>query len=149
MHPIRVRFLTGILGVALGGGVLTGCETHTDDSDIELMPLARAKRLWDRDPTGTKAIGGFVDARSPTAYAEGHIPGARNVALDAINLERNRDPALTRYDTLVVYGRNPGDTAARSLTKKMLQAKYDDVYLFEGGIEEWVRAGYAVEGSSD
>lgn len=141
------RALRRLLGsAALVGcaalGPMAGCETQIDDRDVEIMPLATAKRLWDRNPDGAGNAVGLLDARSPTAFAEGHIPGARRVQLDDFDPERRRDPALTRFDTLVVYGRNPGDAAARSVTKRMLAAKYDDVWLFAGGIEEWLRAGY-------
>ena len=68
--------------------------------------------------------------------------GARNLRLGDLSDERVIEP-LRGYDTLVVYGRNPGDPAAKAVAKTLLaEKKIGKVYLFPGGVDEWQSAGY-------
>ncbi|MFX8278030.1 rhodanese-like domain-containing protein, partial [Acinetobacter baumannii] len=71
------------------------------------------------------------------------IPGARNIRLDTIDA-KERDPALDRYKTIIVYGQTPGPTIERSTAKRLIQAKYDDVRWFEDGFKAWEVSGLPV-----
>jgi rhodanese-related sulfurtransferase len=95
------------------------CETDADDV---------AAALATADP-------GFaiVDARSPEAYAAGHIPGA-----------------LTRTDPLpdepvVVYCWGPGCNGATKLAREIASLGHP-VKEMIGGFEYWIREGHPVEG---
>lgn len=87
----------------------------------------------------------LLDSRPQAAFTEGHIPGARNLRLAEINDSRTLD-SLRGYDTIVVYGRDPGDASSRALTKSLLaEKKMGKVVWFAGGMKAWQQSGYAVE----
>lgn len=76
------------------------------------------------------------------AYDAMHIPGSLNFpdpedAYDA--LDRNED--------IVVYCSNPACVASRFAYKALVERGYQHVRRYAGGIEDWVEAGYPVEGT--
>lgn len=81
----------------------------------------------------------LIDARPPEEYAGGHINAAQNMGLERFPPTAKPDPRLERYGTIVVYGQNPGDVAARGLAKRLMQIGYDGVRYYAGGHDEWVR----------
>ncbi|MEX0876806.1 MAG: rhodanese-like domain-containing protein, partial [Phycisphaerales bacterium] len=92
----------------------------------------------------------FIDARKPERYAEGHIPGARNLRTPDIDLRYGTDPALERYDNLIIYGENPGSATTHAMAKQMIEAGYNGfikkrVKVFLGGWREWEITGLPIE----
>lgn len=82
-----------------------------------------------------------VDARSPEAYAAGHLPGAISLphaAIDAATVARLPDGPL------VVYCWGPGCNGAHKGAAK-LAAHGRQVKEMLGGYEYWVREGSPVE----
>lgn len=90
----------------------------------------------------------LVDPRSPAEYRAGHIPGARNVALDEIVIRAGRVAPFNQYDKIVVYADNRGSVQARGMAKRFMVNSYSDVYVLEGGLAEWVAQGGTVEPSA-
>ena len=84
----------------------------------------------------------LVDARAPSRYQAGHLPGAINLGIAQIDPEGRRRPDLLEPRRLVVYGQNPGDTLASGLTLRLLESGYDNAVLFRGGVDAWLAAGY-------
>jgi rhodanese-related sulfurtransferase len=84
----------------------------------------------------------LLDARSPEAYAAGHLPGACNLArpYSAEDLEQLGD------DLLVVYCWGPGCNGAVKAARE-LAGLGRPVKEMLGGFEYWVREGHPVEGS--
>ena len=83
----------------------------------------------------------LVDARSPEAYAEGHLPGAISLphaTIDADAVSRLPDGPL------VVYCWGPGCNGAHKGAAK-LAAHGRPVKEMLGGYEYWVREGSPVE----
>ncbi len=107
--------------------------------------MARAREFDQRAQRRNDVL--LIDTRSPAAFEQGHIPGARNIRLGDLQDERTIQ-SLEPFGTLVVYGENPGDNAARAFAKSLLAEKrLEDVYLFTGGIEAWAAAGYELAGT--
>ncbi len=136
-------------GLALAAGsllIIAGCSTNVTDGDISEVSIARAHDLGRsalKDDRGVL----MLDTRSSTTFAQGHIPGARNLRLGDLADSRTLE-SLRRYDTLVVYGRDPGDSASKAVAKSLIaEKKLGKVYLFTGGIEAWKASGYAIETS--
>jgi membrane protein DedA with SNARE-associated domain len=69
------------------------------------------------------------------------IPGA--LLLDVESLE-SMDADLSASN-IVVYGMYPNDSIARKVRKRLLRKNVVNVRILYGGLEEWVRRGYAVE----
>lgn len=143
-RPCFPRLCLAVVGVIVG--VLSGCNNNVSDRDIRTIPLADAARLHAR-AVGQPQAALFIDPRPETAFAEGRIPGARHMTLDRVDPNRGKDPALDRYEALVVYGDNPGSAVARAMTKRLLAVgfKSKKVKFMEGGLEGWRAAGLGVE----
>lgn len=146
------RISGGVLALGLAAvGVLSGCSGEVNDRDIKTIPLAEVARLHARSASSPTVLL-MIDPRPPTAYERGHVPGAMNLQLPKVDPDRGADPAISRYDHLVVYGDNPGSAVARAMIKRMLVAGYNrkKVRWMPDGLDAWSRAGLPVdEGTPD
>lgn len=114
------------------------------------MPLAQVRKHMDENARSReKNEILMIDARSPKAFAAGHIPDARNLTLadfpDRLD-RRERDRRIERYGYKVVYGEHRGDAGAQALVKRLLGLGYEDVSMYMGGMDEWRRMNLAVVG---
>lgn len=139
-----------LVGIAAAGLValasLGGCESGVSDDDIELHSVGdiRAKQVTLEENPRAMLL---IDSRSPAQFRERRIAGAINFTLaQAPTGNAAADGRLMGYESIVVYGNNPGDNSAKGLTKRLMELEYDDVYWFSGGLEEWVLSGGATEG---
>ena len=81
----------------------------------------------------------FVDARDPTAYAEGHITGAVNVPVHAAETAQ-----LPKDRPLVVYCDGPLCDKARTVALA-LAARGHRADVMPAGMEGWFMAGGGME----
>lgn len=139
--PTLKTFLTVIILTSVG--VLYGCGgPQITEKDIKSVSAAEVRSL--RSDPKNKVL--LVDPRSERAFAEGHIPGAQNITLDAVDLRTQRiDPRLVGYNQIIVYGNDPGDGPARAMTKRLLAVSSTDTRMFVGGLSEWARLGWPIE----
>jgi RND superfamily putative drug exporter len=81
----------------------------------------------------------LVDLRAPVQWRQAHIPGARNIATDAL-----ADEAITfdRELPVVFYG---NDEPAAVEAAEALRAAGMTAYALAGGLDDWVAAGRPVE----
>ncbi len=137
------RFFTiSVAGAALIWGVLVvgGCNRDIKDSDVQEISLAEVRMLIADRPDETL----LLDVRPVEAFESGHLPEAVNRRLSDLPRE-GKDPSLARRGTLVVYGSNPGDVAAKAMSRRLLRLGYDRVRWYSSGIDEWRRLGLPVE----
>jgi rhodanese-related sulfurtransferase len=83
-----------------------------------------------------------IDARSPAAYAAGHVPGS-------LNLERPFGAAQVAAlppGLLVVYCWGPGCNGATKASMQLAEMGRS-VKEMLGGFEYWVREGHPIEGT--
>lgn len=84
----------------------------------------------------------IVDARSPSAYLKGHIPGAVNIPHRTMSLESTA--ALSKSALVVTYcdgiGCNASTKGALAMSKLGFKVKE-----LMGGLDWWVRDGHPVE----
>ncbi|MBS0191237.1 MAG: rhodanese-like domain-containing protein [Planctomycetes bacterium] len=143
--PVRlqsIRTITLTCVAALWG--LAGCEKDTRDSDIVQVKLAEVSELSAETASNPLAVL-FIDPRPQTEFEEGHIPGARNLLLTSFNGEKGRDPRISSFNEVIVYGDDPFSPVARAVNKRMLAMDYSDVRFFAGGMKEWKAANLPVE----
>ena len=79
-----------------------------------------------------------VDVRTPAEYASGHIQGATN-----INWEGDFQSGIANLDktkTYAVYCHS-GNRSAQA-TQAMADAGFTHIYNLDGGILNWIAAGY-------
>ncbi|HEY7200330.1 MAG TPA: cupin domain-containing protein [Candidatus Dormibacteraeota bacterium] len=83
-----------------------------------------------------------VDARAPTPYGLGHLPGAINVIADDPD-DRVQELLPDRNAAIATYGHG-GDDADR-LAVRLRALGYADVRTYREGIEDWVGAGLPLD----
>jgi len=126
--------------------LLPACDKSTKDSDISDLSAAATQRLLHDSKSKNKPdLVLLVDPRSPREFAQGHIPGAKNIQLDEIKPGESRLVAYDKYDTIIVYGSDPGSPIAKAMTKRFLMNDYREVYRLQGGLKEWIESGGQVE----
>jgi len=125
-------------------GVLTGCDTGSAVDDAKLpsvqnISVAEAKALIDRNAVSADFI--ILDVRTPSEYAQGHIPGAVNLDYYA-----SFEASLSAFDktkTYLVYCRTGNRSA--SAARLMLDNGFAAIYNMQGGINAWISGGLPLE----
>lgn len=116
-------------------------ETHVAEGAVTLEEM---KRIYDE---GVVVI---IDARSPTEYKEGHIPGAVNIPYDQLPAYMETLQLEAPMGTSVVcYCRGPSCDFSDHLATELKLMGYDDVSVFTGGWEHWTEAGNPAEGGGE
>lgn len=91
----------------------------------------------------------LVNVLDPTAFAQAHIPGSHNVpATDKGFDERLRALGATEDSRIVLYCSNFECNASHAAGKRLEQAGFRNLYRYAGGIEDWMDAGFPVEGEA-
>lgn len=85
-----------------------------------------------------------LDTRDGESYEKAHIRGSVNIPVAFI--ERDARTALKGDDLVVVYGRDSRCTASAVAADKLTTIGFKNVMRYTGGIEEWTKAGWPVEG---
>jgi rhodanese-related sulfurtransferase len=114
-------------------------ERKTGDS----MSLEQAKERFDN---GT---GFFIDARSDEDYSKGHILNALNLPEEDLDRRIDEVRGLIPEDseiTVIVYCDGEECDSSNRLAERLKTYGYTNVRVFFGGWNEWVRAGYPIEG---
>ncbi|WP_041917716.1 rhodanese-like domain-containing protein [Dehalococcoides mccartyi] len=125
-------------------GILTGCATASPVDDVNLpavqnISVAEAKSLIDRNVVSADFI--ILDVRTPSEYAQGHIPGAVNLDYYA-----SFEASLSAFDktkTYLVYCRTGNRSA--SAARLMLDNGFAAIYNIQGGINVWISGGLPLE----
>ncbi|MBI5454824.1 MAG: rhodanese-like domain-containing protein [Deltaproteobacteria bacterium] len=86
----------------------------------------------------------LVSVQPPDEFEKEHICGSLNIPLPAI--ERDSLNLLGREDLIIVYGRDHRSTASAVGVDKLRTLAFKNTVRFQGGLEEWKKAGYCVEG---
>lgn len=83
----------------------------------------------------------ILDVRTPEEYAEGHIPGSRNIAHEQVG--RIADE-LRSFKRVYVHCRSGkrAQMAFQSLTQAGLE---NLVCIADSGMLDWIEAGYPIE----
>ena len=131
--------------LALGFGLLSGCgERSVVDKDILFVDVTQLRVLMDEDKTNPDRLI-LIDPRIPADFRASHIPTAVNIRLPEIERTTGVDSAIDRHTYIVVYGDDPGSAIAIGMTKKLMSRRYSKVRMFQGGLLEWGKAGFATE----
>jgi rhodanese-related sulfurtransferase len=91
-----------------------------------------------------------IDARGPSEYENGHLPGAINIPYE--KLPEMLDKLQTEAPIgvpVVCYCRGPLCDLSDSLADELRFMGYQNVQVYKGGWEHWTEAGHeTVEGTS-
>lgn len=75
----------------------------------------------------------LIDVRTPGEFAQGHIPGARNVPLDELSAQALAD--IAQEQTVIVSCRS--GSRSNIGAKKLIAAGYTNVHNLSGGMIQW------------
>ncbi|MFZ2872883.1 MAG: rhodanese-like domain-containing protein [Phycisphaerales bacterium] len=134
----RVRCLAVPLAAVLFS--ITGCEKSTTDASIHTISVAEARVLLEQRTKDQRVVL-LVDPRAPQDFEAGHIPLAVNLRLKEVPSTSSPDKRYTGYETIVVYGEDPGSASAAAMTKRLIGVGYESVRLLVGGLAEWAAQG--------
>lgn len=82
----------------------------------------------------------FLDVRTPEEWNVAHVPGATLLPLDDLEARVGELPNDLK---LVVYCRS-GNRSAEA-ARILMEAGFSDVYSVDGGLNDWIEAGYEVD----
>lgn len=83
----------------------------------------------------------ILDVRTPDEFAEGHIPGAKNISHEFVG-DHSKD--LRPYRNLYIYCRSGGRVQVAG--QALLNQGFNNIKLIVGGgMPDWAEAGYPVE----
>jgi len=136
---MQTRFLHTFVGLAAVSVGILGGGCHKDISDQDLVQLSAVevnKRLT------KEAL--VLDMRDEATYRQGHLPWARVGRLSDVDPTAD-EPRYPGYPLIVVYGQNPGSTAAKAMAKRLMINRNDNVKWMSGGFDEWMRFELPVE----
>ena len=135
---MRVLVVLFILGVGLnhGTGLATDKGPSQSYSDVKTITKEElSRKLATGEPVQV------VNVLSPDYYKLGIIKGSKKIPLDELD---GRIGELDKTKEVVTYCANYMCTASRQAARD-LAAKGFNVRAYEGGIEEWKKAGLPVE----
>ena len=109
---------------------LTGKVGGNDKMTYKQITMDEAKKIFESDTDGSYVI---LDVRRADEFADGHIPGAINVANESIGAEAPAElPDLDQ--TVYVYCRS--GNRSRQAAEKLTALGYTNIIEF-GGIMDW------------
>lgn len=82
-----------------------------------------------------------LDVRTPGEFAEGHIPGAKNIPVDQV---MHHAAELNQFSNVYVYCRSGGRVTAAYNILSSLGVK-NLICVDDGGFPDWAEAGYQIE----
>ncbi len=88
----------------------------------------------------------IVNVLDEESYREEHICGSINIPVEKIGKEAV--DRVKKNETVVVHCSGPACKASESAANKLNELGYKDVRRFEGGMEDWKKANYCVEGEA-
>ncbi len=90
----------------------------------------------------------LVDVLPAEFYDEAHLPGAKDACVYEVTfLDQVRKLAPDKDTPIVLYGSGPQNLASATAAEKLQHAGYRNVYDYRGGLEDWLDAGFSVEGN--
>jgi len=101
-----------------------------------MIDLAIAKVFYDRGVL-------FIDARDDKEYREGHITGSKLAPANPGDIKR----WATEDDPVVTYCSGGECDLSMSLANELMGEDWGfaRVFVFDGGLPQWIEAGYPVE----
>ena len=142
------RFAPAILAVAAltlsacssdPAGSTAPAETVTTIDEVAVVSPTEGNQLLDASPAGLVVL----DVRTPAEFAEGHLPDAVNIDVQAPDF-RDQVGQLDRGAPVLLYCRSGNRSAtARQVMAEMGFERIADV---DGGIVAWQEAGLPVVG---
>jgi rhodanese-related sulfurtransferase len=89
----------------------------------------------------------LAETLARTCYLHTHLPGA--VHLSPVSVSQDAPSVLPHKNALIVlYCSDPSCLASGVVARELETLGYSDVWVYEGGKQDWMEAGLPVEGQS-
>jgi len=89
-----------------------------------------------------------VDVLPPDSFQESHLPGAMNVPIDEQFDQHIQEALPDKSHDVVVYCMSTQCDASTKAAERMERLGYQHVFEYEGGKDDWERAGMPMETAS-
>ena len=143
----RIRTIVLIVGFVFLAVALVSCGTGQSSGISSGEKLTQtAQNLLVREVSVDQAYQlyqekiAFLDVRTPEEWNDAHVPGSTLLPLEDLEERVNELPQDLE---LVVYCRS-GNRSAEA-ARILLEAGFSDVYSMDGGLNDWIMAGYEVD----
>lgn len=141
---IQAAILSGVavlIGLVLNSALLVGYfTTDANVSDYSPIPLWRDDvELWQQNQQL------IVDARSATAYRQGHIPGARSLPRGDHAALQSLVDCCSEVPEVLVYCSTLNCDDSFVVGQQLFEAGFKTIFLYEEGFADWQQSGLAVE----
>ena len=124
----KLRKIKRLLSVILSALLLTACTESANSTGYKQITMSEAVKLMEKEQNYI-----ILDVRRADEYAEGHIPGAINVANESISTEEI--PSLPdKAQLILVYCRS--GRRSKEAAEKLVKLGYTNIVEF-GGILDW------------
>ena len=111
---------------------------------MQTMTVQQLKAMMDRNEDFT-----LINVLDREDFERSRIPGSENVPVSRDDFEdRVEELAGGKDAQIVVYCASFDCEASPKAAKKLDEAGFENVYDFEGGTKEWMRAGHEIERGS-
>ncbi len=153
-HTLILLALGWIIGVAVNAMRSSGAIPLLYPWSLRVESLAREQGIPMIDATAVQVAleagtHWALDARSPAEYYAGTLPGALSLPrADADNRFPEISLFLAPEESVITFCSSADCDDALLLTQFLHEQGITNAYLFIGGIEEWVAAGFELEGGS-
>jgi len=119
-------------------------ESHTgfENDDIVIKGL-NLRQTYD---IHSKKLAVFIDSRDQWEYSESHIAGAINIPEFSFTPDDPEVTNLIKDEMYVIYCDGDDCDVSKRLAAELMKLGFTKVYVFLGGIFEWIDAGYPLEG---
>lgn len=89
----------------------------------------------------------LIDVLSPMSYQRAHLPGATNIDVHEDGfVDRVATEIPDKTTEVVVYCASFDCGASPQAAKKLSEVGYENVYDYEGGLQDWAKQGHDLEG---
>ncbi len=109
--------------------LLAGCGAKGQEPAYRQISMTEAQSLMETEKNYV-----ILDVRTPEEFAQGHIPGAINIANEQIGREKR--PELPDENQLILVYCRSGNRSKQA-AGKLAQAGYTNIIEF-GGIRDWL-----------
>jgi rhodanese-related sulfurtransferase len=114
--------------------------TENGDLAIKGLNLDQTYKLY------TNRMAVFIDARDQWEYGEIHIAGSINIPEFSFEPDDPSVTDLSKDQLYVIYCDGDDCDVSKRLAAELTKIGFKKVYVFLGGIYEWIDAGYPTEG---
>ena len=133
-------------GVTLGLAVHSAAEAGAGSCEATLNPLTLSSHEASHLCESEEVV--FVDARSASAYASGHVVGAIHLPPRQGDHGDSELLSFGISPTLVVYGDNTQCDQAKRVGQRLISMGYPDIFVLEGGWPAWSTLEHPVASGS-